>query len=93
MRIQTTKAINAFLICKNVKLIPTIFEYLLNGIFVHFDSECDDLREKLLISLKHASKVNPAKVLEMAKNNLKKMRHTSICEELISYCEEIIDEN
>jgi riboflavin synthase len=73
-------------------LSSTIFEYIISDVFIHFDEENDELRKKVLVTLKHATKVNPKYMLEKAKGQLKKMKHTSICEELIEYCEEALQD-
>ena len=72
--------------------ISSILEYMINAIFVHYDDNNENIRDAVNESLKFAAKVDPNQVLKGGKMNIQKMKHKNQCEELMEFCEELIEE-
>jgi ABC-type phosphate transport system ATPase subunit len=79
-RLRITHAINIFFHCPNLKKAPTIFEYVLQGVFIHFDDNDEDVQDAIMVTLKHAATFDAKKVLIQAQNARLKMKNTAKCE-------------
>ena len=88
---KISQAINFFFHCPALKKTPTIFEYVMQGVFIHFEDNNEDIHDAMMVTLKHASAFDAKKVLTHATSARQKMKNTAKCEYLIEYCQERLE--
>lgn len=64
IRLEITKAIGSFFKCKNVKLSPSTFEYVVRNIMIHLDDQNQQLQLAVFNTLKEAAAIDPKRVLD-----------------------------
>mmetsp|Transcript_46400 Transcript_46400/g.53774 ORF Transcript_46400/g.53774 Transcript_46400/m.53774 type:complete len:558 (-) Transcript_46400:155-1828(-) len=88
VRLEITKAITNFFLCKNVRLSPSTFEYVTRNIMIHLDDQNQQLQLAVFNALKTAAGIDPRRVLDEARISLPKQKYPQYCKELIRYIEE-----
>jgi len=92
IRIEITKAIVSFFQCSKLKMSPGTFEYVVRNILIHLDDQNENLRLSLFNVLQSAARVKPKLVLKEARASIPKQNYPQICQELVRWIEENLEE-
>jgi len=91
IRIEITKSLSSFLKSKQLRMSPSIFEYLIKAIIVHLDDQNEQIQLAIFSLLKIASEMDPKLVLDEGRKSVAKQKYPRKCQELIRYIEESME--
>jgi hypothetical protein len=84
-----------FFMCRYLRITTSqssIMEYMVSGIFVHYDDNNEEIREAINGCLRFAAMVAPEMVLRSATAAVGRMKHRELCGELIEYCQQLSED-